>query len=126
MKAPVATEKAPAALGPYSQGVKTDSLFFTSGQLGIVPATGELISDDLAEQVAQTIDNLEAILAEDGLTLADVVKTTVYLRSMKDFAAMNAVYASRFSAPFPARSAVEVGDMAKGALVEIDAIASRR
>lgn len=126
MKAPVTTEKAPAALGPYSQGVKTDSLLFTSGQLGIVPATGELISDNLAEQVAQAIDNLEAILAEDGLTLADVVKTTVYLRSMKDFAAMNAVYASRFSAPFPARSAVEVGDMAKGALVEIDAIASRR
>lgn len=126
MKAPIATEQAPAALGPYSQGIKTDSLLFTSGQLGIVPATGELISGGLAEQVAQAIDNLEAILAEDGLTLADVVKTTVYLRSMKDFAAMNAVYASRFSAPFPARSAVEVGDMAKDALVEIDAVASRR
>ena len=126
MKEPIATANAPAALGPYSQAIKTSELLFTSGQLGIVPQTGELVSDDLAEQVAQTIDNLEAILAEDGLTLADVVKTTVYLRSMGDFAAMNAVYASRFSAPYPARSAVEVGPLAKNALVEIEAIAARR
>lgn len=125
MKEPIATTNAPAALGPYSQAIKTSELLFTSGQLGIVPQTGELVSDDLAEQVAQTIDNLEAILAEDGLTLVDVVKTTVYLRSMGDFAAMNAVYASRFSAPYPARSAVEVGPLAKNALVEIEAIAAR-
>ncbi len=126
MKEAIATEHAPAALGPYSQAVKTDGLVFTSGQLGIVPTTGELVSDDVAEQVAQVIDNLEAVLAEDGLTLADVVKTTVYLRSMQDFAAMNAVYAERFPAPFPARSAVEVGPLAKNALVEIEAIAVRR
>ena len=125
MKETIATDQAPAALGPYSQAVKTDGLLFTSGQLGIVPTTGELVSDDLAQQVSQAIDNLEAILAQDGLTLADVVKTTVYLRSMGDFAAMNAVYAERFCAPFPARSAVEVGPLAKNALVEIEAIAAR-
>lgn len=125
MKETIATANAPAALGPYSQAVKTADLLFTSGQLGIVPATGELVSEDLAAQVTQTIDNLEAILAEDGLTLADVVKTTVYLRSMGDFAAMNAVYEHRFPAPYPARSAVEVGPLAKNALVEIEAIAVR-
>ncbi len=126
MKEIIATEKAPAALGPYSQAVKTGDLVFTSGQLGIAPATGELISEDISAQVEQTINNIEAVLAEDGLTLADVVKTTVYLRSMQDFAAMNAVYATRFPAPFPARSAVEVGPLAKNALVEIEAIAVRR
>ncbi len=126
MKEIIATEKAPAALGPYSQAVKTGDLVFTSGQLGIVPATGELVSEDVSEQVEQTINNIEAVLAEDGLTLADVVKTTVYLRSMQDFSAMNAVYAARFPAPFPARSAVEVGPLAKNALVEIEAIAVRR
>jgi 2-iminobutanoate/2-iminopropanoate deaminase len=123
---PVATASAPAALGPYSQGVKTPGYLFTSGQLGIVPATGELVSDQVADQVEQCIANLEAILAADGLTLADVVKTTVYLRSMGDFAAMNAVYARHFTAPFPARSAVEVGPLAKNALVEIEAVARRR
>lgn len=126
MKEPLSTADAPAALGPYSQAVKTQGLLFSSGQLGIVPATGELVSDDVAAQVDQAIDNLEAILAADGLTLADVVKTTVYLRHMTDFAAMNEVYARRFPAPFPARSAVEVGPLAKNALVEIEVVAARR
>lgn len=126
MKEPIATPNAPAALGPYSQGVKTAGLVLSSGQLGIVPSTGELVSDDVAAQVEQAIDNVEAILAEDGLALADVVKTTVYLRHMTDFAAMNEVYARRFPAPFPARSAVEVGPLAKNALVEIEVIAARR
>lgn len=125
MKEIVATTSAPAALGPYSQGVKVAGLLFSSGQLGIVPATGELVSPDVAEQTDQAITNLEAILAEDGLTLADVVKTTVYLRHMTDFAAMNEVYARRFPAPFPARSTVEVGPLAKNALVEIEVIAAR-
>lgn len=126
MKEPLSTPNAPAALGPYSQGVAAGGLLFSSGQLGIVPATGELVGDDVAAQVEQAIDNIEAILATDGLTLADVVKTTVYLRHMTDFAAMNEVYARRFPAPFPARSAVEVGPLAKNALVEIEVVALRR
>lgn len=126
MKEAIATASAPAALGPYSQAVKVPGLIFTSGQLPVVPATGELVSEDIAGQVEQAIDNVEAILAANGLTLADVVKTTVYLRHMTDFAAMNEVYARRFPAPHPARSAVEVGPLAKGALVEIEAVAACR
>ena len=126
MKEPVATANAPAALGPYSQGIRAGGLFFSSGQLGLVPATGELVSQDVAEQTDQAITNIEVILAEDGLTLDDVVKTTVYLRHMTDFAAMNEAYARRFSAPFPARSTVEVGPLAKNALVEIEVVAARR
>ena len=126
MKEAIATASAPAALGPYSQAVKVPGLIFTSGQLPVVPATGELVSEDIAGQVEQAIDNVEAILAANGLTLADVVKTTVYLRHMNDFAAMNEVYARRFPAPHPARSAVEVGPLAKGALVEIEAVAACR
>ena len=126
MKEAIATASAPAALGPYSQAVKVPGLIFTSGQLPVVPATGELVSEDIAGQVEQAIDNVEAILAANGLTLADVVKTTVYLRHMTDFTAMNEVYARRFPAPHPARSAVEVGPLAKGALVEIEAVAACR
>lgn len=126
MKEPVATASAPAAIGPYSQAVKTDGLLFTSGQLPLDPATGELVSDDVSAQTEQAISNVEAVLAADGLTLADVVKSTVYLTSMGDFAAMNEVYGSRFPAPFPARSAVEVGPLAKGAKVEIEVVAARR
>lgn len=126
MKGIIATESAPAAIGPYSQAVTAGGLLFTSGQLPVVPATGELAEGGIAEQVEQAIDNIEAVLAADGLGLADVVKTTVYLRHMTDFAAMNEVYAKRFPAPFPARSAVEVGPLAKGALVEIEAVAVRR
>ncbi len=126
MKEAIATASAPAALGPYSQAVKVPGLIFTSGQLPVVPATGELVSEDIAGQVEQAIDNVEAILAANGLMLADVVKTTVYLRHMTDFAAMNEVYARRFPAPHPARSAVEVGPLAKGALVEIEAVAACR
>lgn len=125
MKETISTPHAPAALGPYSQGVVAGGFVFSSGQLGIVPETGELASDEVAGQVAQALDNVEAILAAQGLTMGDVVKTTVYLRHMSDFAAMNEVYAQRFVAPFPARSTVEVGTLAKNALVEIEVIALR-
>ncbi len=126
MREPVETTSAPAAIGPYSQAVKVDGLLFTSGQLPLDPATGELVSDDVVAQTEQVVSNIEAILAADGLTLADVVKSTVYLADMGDFAAMNEVYARRFPAPFPARSAVEVGPLAKGAKVEIEVVAARR
>lgn len=126
MKEIISTTAAPAALGPYSQGVKTEGLLFTSGQLGLDPATGKLVEGGLTAQVTQAIDNVEAILAADGLTLADVVKSTVFLVNMDDFAAMNEIYASRFPSPFPARSAVEVGPLAMGALVEIEVVAARR
>lgn len=126
MKEPLHSDGAPAALGPYSQAIRTQGLVFASGQLGLVPATGELAGDDVSSQVAQAFDNVEAVLATDGLTLDDVVKVTVYLRHMTDFAKMNAVYSSRFKPPYPARSAVEVGPLAKDALVEIDVIAARR
>ncbi len=126
MREPVETTSAPAAIGPYSQAVKVDGLLFTSGQLPLDPVTGELVSDDVVAQTEQVVSNIEAILAVDGLTLADVVKSTVYLADMGDFAAMNEVYARRFPAPFPARSAVEVGPLAKGAKVEIEVVAARR
>ena len=126
MKEAIATASTPAAQGPYSQGVKTDSLVFVSGQLGLDPATGDLVSDELVPQVEKVIDNIEAVLAAEGLTLADVVKSTVFLTDMGNFGAMNEVYARRFPAPFPARSAVEVGPLAKGAKVEIEVIAARR
>lgn len=126
MKEAIATQNAPAAQGPYSQAVKTGSLVFVSGQLGLDPTTGELVSDDIALQVEKVIDNIEAVLAVEGLSLADVVKSTVFLTDMGDFSAMNEIYARRFPAPFPARSAVEVGPLAKGAKVEIEVIAASR
>lgn len=124
MKEAIATTNAPAAIGPYSQGIDAGSLVFVSGQLPVDPATGEMPAD-VSEQAAQSISNVEAILKEAGLTLADVVKTTVFLQNMGDFAAMNAVYESRFPKPCPARSAVEVACLPKGALLEIEAIATR-
>lgn len=126
MKEAIATQNAPAAQGPYSQAVKTGSLVFVSGQLGLDPTTGELVSDDIAPQVEKVIDNIEAVLAVEGLSLADVVKSTVFLTDMGDFGAMNEIYARRFPAPFPARSAVEVGPLAKGAKVEIEVVAASR
>lgn len=124
MKEIVTTSSAPAGLGPYSLGVKAGNLLFTSGQLGLLPETGKLVSDDVAEQADQAINNIEAILAADGLTLADVVKATVFLCDMGDFATVNEVYGRRFPTPYPARSAVEVGPLALGARVEIEVIAA--
>lgn len=125
MKA-IHTTEAPAAIGPYSQAVDSGAgLVFVSGQLPIDPATGAFPEGGVAEQTRQSLLNAQAILRAAGLELTDVVKTTVFLADMGDFAAMNAVYATFFSEPFPARSAVAVKTLPKGALVEIECIASQ-
>jgi 2-iminobutanoate/2-iminopropanoate deaminase len=123
---PISTQEAPAAIGPYSQAVDSGAgLVFVSGQLPIDPSTGAFPEGGVSEQTRQSLLNAQAILRAAGLGLADVVKTTVFLADMGDFAAMNAVYATFFSEPFPARSAVAVKTLPKGALVEIECIASR-
>ncbi len=125
MKKQINTAKAPAAIGPYSQGVeaKAGTMLFMSGQLPIDPATGSFAGDDITSQTRQSLENLKAILEEQGAALSDVVKTTVFLSDIKNFAAMNEVYMSYFESPYPARSAVEVAKLPKDALVEIEAIA---
>ncbi len=121
------TAAAPAAIGPYSQAVDSGTgLVFVSGQLPIDPATGAFPQGGVKEQTRQSLLNAGAILSSAGLSLADVVKTTVFLADMADFADMNEVYASFFTAPFPARSAVAVKTLPKGALVEIECIAAKK
>lgn len=123
MKA-INTTKAPGAIGPYSQAIQVGNLVYTSGQLPIDPATGVFPEGGIKEQTRQSILNVQAILAEAGLTMSQVVKTTVFLADMGDFADMNAVYAEFFTAPYPARSAVAVKTLPKGALVEIEVVAA--
>ena len=125
MKAIVSTDKAPAAIGPYAQAVKTSGLVITSGQLPIDPATGAFAEGGVAGQTRQSLENVKAVLAGAGLTMENIVKTTVFLKDMNDFAAMNEVYATFFPSEPPARSAVEVARLPKDALVEIEAIAVR-
>ncbi len=124
----ISTTNAPAAIGPYSQAVRVGDLIFTSGQIGLDPATGAIVSGGIREQTTRVLDNLAAVLREAGLDMADVIKTTVYLRDMSDFAAMNEIYAT-YLAPEgvipPARSTVEVARLPKDALVEIDLIARK-
>ena len=123
---PIQTEKAPAAIGPYSQAIDSGAgLVFVSGQLPIDPDTGTFPEGGVQEQTRQSLTNAKAILEAAGIGLQNVVKTTVFLADMGDFAAMNEVYAQFFSAPFPARSAVAVKTLPKGALVEIECIAAR-
>lgn len=123
---PIKTDKAPAAIGPYSQAIDPGcGLVFVSGQLPIDPATGAFPEGGVKEQTRQSLLNASAILQAAGLGLQDVVKTTVFLADMGDFAAMNEVYASFFTEPFPARSAVAVKTLPKGALVEVECIAAR-
>ena len=124
MKKQIATTKAPGAIGPYSQGIDVGSIVFVSGQIPVDPATGA-IAEGITAQTTQSLANVKAILAEAGLTVDNVVKTTVFLADMGDFTAMNEVYASVFTAPFPARSAVAVRELPKGVLVEIEVIAVR-
>ncbi len=124
MKNPIATNNAPGAIGPYSQAIDAGSFIFCSGQIPVNPATGE-IPEGITAQTAQSLANVKAILAEAGLTVDNVVKTTVFLADMNDFAAMNAVYAENFTEPFPARSAVAGKDLPKKVLVEIEVIATR-
>lgn len=122
MKKAIATTAAPGAIGPYSQAIDAGSFVFVSGQIPVNPETGE-IPEGISAQAAQSLKNLGAILAAAGLSTANVVKTTVFLADMGDFAAMNAEYAKTFAEPFPARSAVAVRELPKGVLVEIEAIA---
>ena len=119
----ISTTNAPAAIGPYSQAIKVGELLFVSGQLPINPATGTFAEGGIKELTRQSLTNMKAILEEAGTSMANVVKTTVFLADMNDFAAMNAVSAEFFAAPFPARSAVAVKTLPKGALVEIECIA---
>ena len=123
MKKVLATTKAPAAIGPYSQAIRADKFVFVSGQLPIDPATGEFAGDDIAAQTRQSLTNIQNILDSEGLTMANVVKTTVLLKNISDFGAMNEVYATFFENDCPARAAFEVAALPKAALVEIEAIA---
>lgn len=126
MKQRINTEKAPAAIGPYSQAIDSGTgLIFVSGQLPIDPATGAFPEGGVQAQTRQSLTNAKAILEEAGLSLANVVKTTVFLADMGDFAAMNEIYAQFFTDPFPARSAVAVKTLPKNALVEIECIAAK-
>jgi 2-iminobutanoate/2-iminopropanoate deaminase len=120
----ISTKKAPAAIGPYSQAIQVGNLVYTSGQIPIDPATGAFVEGGIKEQTRQSLTNVKAILEEAGLSMSNVVKTTVFLSDMNDFAAMNGVYAEFFSEPYPARSAVAVKTLPKGAMVEIEAVAS--
>ncbi len=124
MKKAISTTKAPGAIGPYSQAIETGNMVFASGQIPIDPATGN-IPEGITEQTRQSLANVAAILDAAGLTLANVVKTTVFLADMNDFAAMNEVYADAFAAPYPARSAVAVKTLPKNVLVEIEVLAIR-
>lgn len=121
----IQTTKAPAAIGPYSQAVEANGFVFASGQLGINPATGEFVEGDVQAQTRQALINARAIMNEAGLDLNNVIKTTVFLSDMANFAAMNEIYSEFFSEPYPARSAVAVKTLPKNALVEVECIAVR-
>ena len=125
MNTPIHTNNAPAAIGPYSEAVQTGNMLFVSGQIPIDPATGEFAGNDITTQTNQSLTNIKNILAAAGYTLNDVVKTTVLLADIADFAAMNAVYAEYFCENKPARAAFAVKDLPRGALVEIEAIAAK-
>jgi 2-iminobutanoate/2-iminopropanoate deaminase len=124
MGEPVKTERAPAAIGPYSQAVRCGGLIFCSGQIPLDPATGRMIEGEIEAQTERVLENLSAVLAAGGGNLRDVVKTTVYLVDLNDFPKMNAVYGRYFSESPPARATVQVARLPAGALVEIDAIAA--
>ena len=123
MKKVIFTEKAPAAIGPYSQAIEANGMLFLSGQLPVDPATGEFVPGGVTEQTTQCFENIKSILSEAGLTTANIVKTTVFLADMSLFAEMNSVYATYFEGDFPARSAFAVKALPKGAVVEIESIA---
>jgi len=123
---PINTSKAPTAIGPYSQAIQVGNLVYTSGQLPINPETGSFPNGGIKEQTRQSLTNVQAILEEAGTGMANVVKTTVFMADMNDFADMNSVYAEFFSEPYPARSAVAVKTLPKGALVEIEVVAEKR
>ncbi len=123
MRKVIQTNQAPAAIGPYSQAIRKGNFLFTSGQLGIDPATGDFVEGGVKEQTIQVFKNIKAILSEAGYTMADIVKTTVFLADMADFATVNEIYALQFEGDFPARSAIAVKTLPKNGLVEIEIIA---
>lgn len=123
MKKTISTPDAPAAVGPYSQGIAAGGFLFCAGQIPLDPATGELVTGDITAQATRVLENLGAVLRANGMGFGDVVKTTVFMVDLAEFAAMNAVYAKFFAAPFPARSTIQVAALPKGARVEIEAIA---
>ena len=122
-KIAIATDRAPSAIGPYSQAISTGSMMFLSGQIPIDPASGALVSSDVSAQTEQVMKNLAAVLEAGGLSFKNVVKTTIYLTDLNDFQAVNTVYGSFFQPPPPARATVEVAALPKGSRVEIDAVA---
>ena len=124
-KQQVQTSNAPAAIGPYSQGIRAGETIYVSGQLPINPATGSFAGEDITAQTKQSLENIRAVLAAAGTDMADIVKTTVFLKDMEDFSAMNKVYAEFFSGTCPARSAVQVACLPKNARIEIEAVAVR-
>ena len=119
---PIATEQAPAAIGPYSQAVRSGNLVFLSGQIPLDPATGQLVEGDISLQSRRVFDNLRAVCAAAGGTLDGVVRVGIYVTDLGDFAAVNAVMAEYFTAPYPARSTIEVSGLPRGARVEVDAV----
>ena len=121
----VVSNNAPSAIGPYSQAIKAGNSIFVSGQLGLNPKTGNFDADDIKVQTKQSLENLKSILETEGYSLSDVVKTTVLLKDIAEFADMNAIYAEYFKEPYPARSAFQVVALPKGGRVEIEAIASK-
>ncbi|MCG0278898.1 MAG: RidA family protein [Thermanaeromonas sp.] len=123
VKTKVTTDQAPQAIGPYSQAIKAAGMVYCSGQIPLDPKTGEIVGNGIEEQVRRAIENLKAVLEAAGSSLEKVVKTTVYLKNMDDFATVNKIYAEYFSADYPARSVVEVSRLPKNVLVEIEAIA---
>lgn len=125
MKKIITAAKAPAALGPYSHAVAAGDLLFTSGQLGMDPATGKLAGESIEAQTEQALNNLESVLAANGMTFTNVVKTTIFLTDLSDFATVNGIYATRFPAQPPARSCVQVAALPAGAKIEMEVIATK-
>ena len=124
MKKIISTHEAPAAVGPYSQAVAVGNLLFCAGQIPLDPVTGDLVGADVATQAERVCQNIAGVLKANGMTFANVVKTTVFLTDLADFAAMNAVYAKYFTEPFPARSTIQVAGLPRGAQVEIEVTAA--
>ena len=124
MKKVVVTDKAPGAIGPYSQGINVGDMFFFSGQIPVNPETGEM-PEGIEAQAKQSLENVKALLESQGMDFSNVIKTTVFLADMNDFATMNGIYATYFVEPYPARSAVQVAKLPKGALIEVEVIAHK-